>query len=99
MANLHAGYLKDDLRAIAGDVEQLMQDVAAATGEEAQDVHVRLRRIRERVARLEHDAGDRVRRGIARGNRYVHEQPWLVVGGVAAVALLLGLFGGRVHDD
>lgn len=98
MAHIHADYLKSDLRAIAGDVEQLMKDVSAAAGEETQDVRSRLRGIRERVWRLERDAGDRVRRTVDRGNRYVHEQPWIVLGGVAAAAFLIGLLGSRARD-
>ena len=98
MAHVHAEYLKGDLNAIASDVEQLMKDVAAATGESAEDVHTRLRGIRERVSRLERDAGDRVRRAVDRGNRYVHEQPWIVLGGVAAAAFLIGLLGSRARD-
>ncbi|AND68481.1 hypothetical protein ATSB10_10270 [Dyella thiooxydans] len=98
MAHVHAQYLKSDLNAIAGDVDRLMKDVAAATGEEAEDVHARLRGIRERVSRLERDAGDRVRRTVDRGNRYVHEQPWVVLGGVAAAAFLIGLLGSRARD-
>ncbi|OZB60675.1 MAG: hypothetical protein B7X39_09325 [Lysobacterales bacterium 14-68-21] len=98
MAHVHAEYLKSDLNAIASDVEQLMEDVAAAAGEGAGDVHARLRGIRERVSRLEREAGDRMRRTVARGNRYVHEQPWIVLGGVAAAAFLVGLIGGRARD-
>ena len=98
MAHVHAEYLKSDLSTIASDVEQLMKDVAAAAGEGTEDVHARLRGIRERVSRLERDAGDRMRRTIDRGNRYVHEQPWVVLGGVAAAAFLIGLLGGRARD-
>lgn len=98
MAHVHAEYLKNDLSAIASDVEQLMKDVTAAAGEGTEDVHARLRGIRERVSRLERDAGDRVRRTVARGNRYVHEQPWVVLGGVAVAAFLVGLLGGRARD-
>lgn len=99
MAHIHADYLKNDLRTIAGDVDQLMQDVTAAAGEETRDLQARLRGIRERIARLEHAAGDRVRRGVARGNRYVHEQPWMVLGGVAAAAFLIGLLGRHRARD
>lgn len=97
MDRVDADCLRDDLRAIAADVEQLMQDVASTTGQRAEDVHARLRGIRERVVRMEQDADQRVRQAVARGRRYVHEQPWGVIGGAAAVAFLAGLLSGRTR--
>lgn len=98
MASVHAEFLKSDLRAIAGDVEQLMQDMAATAGEETRDLQARLQRIRERVTSVERTAGERIGRTVARGNRYAHENLWMVVGGVALAALAVGLLGGRARD-
>jgi ElaB/YqjD/DUF883 family membrane-anchored ribosome-binding protein len=97
MNRVDAECLRSDLRAIAADVEQLMQDVTTATGERVEDTHARLRGIRERVVRMERDADERVRQTVARGRRYIHERPWGVIGGAAAVAFLAGLLSGRTR--
>lgn len=95
MNQVDTEHLKHDLRAILGDVEQLMHDVTGSLGQRAEDVHARLRSIRDRVVQAERDAEERARQAVARGNRFVHERPWGVIGGAAAVAFLAGLFSGR----
>jgi len=98
MAPVNTQLLQSDLRALAGDIERLLKDLAAGADDEVGQVRSRLRDLGARMAQLERDAGQAVHRAAAGGNRFVHRQPWLVLGGVAAAALLLGLVGGRARD-
>ncbi|MBU6248745.1 MAG: DUF883 family protein, partial [Xanthomonadaceae bacterium] len=95
MDTVNARLLQSDLRALGGDVERLLQDLAASADDEVGQVQSRLRAVGARIAQLERDADQTLHRAAAGGNRFVHRQPWLVLGGVAAAALLLGLVGGR----
>jgi ElaB/YqjD/DUF883 family membrane-anchored ribosome-binding protein len=95
MNRVDSELLKEDLRVIAGDVEHLMRDVAAGAGERGDEFRQRLHGVRERLTRLEQQATGRVREASDRAQRYVHEQPWIVVGAAAAAAFVFGLISGR----
>ncbi len=87
---------KEDLRVVAEDVEQLLEDAGADAGERNERLRQRLRAVRRRLERLQQDAADRLRRASAEGNRYVHENPWGVVGIAATVSFLLGMLSTPV---
>lgn len=95
MSRVDSELLKEDLRVIAGDVEHLMRDVADGAGERSEEFRERLRGVRERLNRLEQQSVDRAKQAADSAQRYVHEQPWVVVGAAATVSFLLGLMSGR----
>lgn len=97
MNHLYSEQLKEDLRVVAEDIEQLLEDVGEDAGEQNEKLRQRLHAVRERLERLQQDTTDRLRRASAQGNRYVHENPWGVVGVAATVSFLLGMLSTRSH--
>lgn len=97
MNDFYNEHLKEDLRVVAEDIEQLLDDVGHTAGEQNEKLRRRLHAVRERLARLEHRATERLRKVSARSNRYVHEKPWGVVGAAAGMAFLLGMLSTRSH--
>lgn len=87
--------LKADLRMIAEDIDQLLRDVSLGAGERGGEFRRRLQGARERLDRLEQGAADQLHEATVRTGRFVHEQPWRVVGAAAAVAFVLGMLSGR----
>jgi ElaB/YqjD/DUF883 family membrane-anchored ribosome-binding protein len=88
-----------DLNTVIEDVERLFQRFASGSGQcagESMD-HLRasLGGIRERFMKLEHQVQHRVHRRMRETKRYVHENPWQVIGAAAAVAFLLGALTAR----
>jgi ElaB/YqjD/DUF883 family membrane-anchored ribosome-binding protein len=80
--------LTQDLRAVIGDVEELLKATADQSGERIQDIRARaeksVRVARERL----HAAADDF-------NGSVRENPWTAVGVAAGVGLLAGLILAR----
>lgn len=97
MNPLYNEQLREDLRVVAEDIEQLLEDVGEDAGEQNEKLRQRLHAVRKRLLRLQQDAADRLRRASAQGNRYVHENAWGVVGVAATVSFLLGILSTRSH--
>lgn len=81
------------------DIEDLIRETASFTGDDLERVKNRLgERVSEAKKSVE-SYGDaiteQVRSGSVRTNQYVHEQPWKVIGAVAAVSFLLGMLTTR----
>lgn len=95
MHNSELDRLRQDLRHVVDDLEQVVRAAAHATSDEALEIKAQAREqlhvVRLRLADMEHDAATRLREAADRANGYVREHPWAVIGGVATVAFLLGL--------
>lgn len=97
MNDFYSEHLKEDLRIVAEDIEQLLDDAKEGAGEKNEKLRRRLHAVRERLTRLEDEAAGRLRAASARSRRYVHEKPWGVVGATAALSFLLGMLSTRSH--
>lgn len=73
--------LKADLRYVVDDIEHALQSAAGAAG--------------DRAGVLKTRAADRTRAVAHRGNAYVHDNPWVLVGVAAAAAFAIGWLAHR----
>jgi ElaB/YqjD/DUF883 family membrane-anchored ribosome-binding protein len=93
--------LRQDLRRVVDDVEQVLQSMAGATGEHANDLKSkasqRLHEARERLNQIENDAVVRVRAAGERTEDLVQHHPWIAIGGASAAAFLLGMWSMTRH--
>lgn len=81
------------------DMEKLFKGTSALTGE---DLELAKNMFNERVSDAKKSmesyseiVSEQVRKSSAMTNEYVHEQPWKVIGAVAAVSFLLGMLSNR----
>jgi len=91
--------LIEDLRVVAGDVEELLRATATQTGERVAQARQRaeesLRNARARVEELGGEMKARVGDTAHATDRYVHENPWQAIAVGAGIAFLLGYLFGR----
>lgn len=99
MSSTNTERLKDDMHVIAEDIEQLLHDASESAGERADEFSHRLRRVRDRIVRIEHDANGRVHEAAGQSRRYVREHPWTTVAAAAGIAFLAGLLSRGIPRD
>jgi ElaB/YqjD/DUF883 family membrane-anchored ribosome-binding protein len=79
--------------------EALLQATATQTGEKIQEARSRteesLRRAKARFADVGDEALKRGRALAGEAEKYVHSNPWQVIGAAAGIGLLLGLLISR----
>ena len=88
--------LRDDLRVLAGDMEQLLKATASQTGQQIAQVRARaeesLNAAKVRIAEVQESALVKARAAGRATNEYVRENPWQVMAIAAGVGLALGFF-------
>jgi ElaB/YqjD/DUF883 family membrane-anchored ribosome-binding protein len=86
--------LADELRNVVIQAEQLLQAIGADKDEALDGLRERVYSTvgaaKARLTELEGQAGAVTQRASVAAEVYVREKPWTVVGGAAAVGLLLG---------
>ena len=92
--------LRDDLRALVGDMEQLLKATASQTGQHKAQVRARaeesLQAAKLRIDEAQESALVRTRAAGRATDGYVRENPWQGMAIAAAAGLVLGLaLGGR----
>jgi len=91
--------LLDDLRVVAGDVEELLRATASQTGDRIKEARARaeesLRAARVRLEETGDEVAAHAREAAREAERYVHDNPWQSVGIAAGVGFLLGYLIGR----
>ncbi len=96
-----ARQLRDDLRrdlgSVAHDIEELITHLGDATGDQSEALRAKARRALDGVRDIEHDAEARFAGLGTRTQRYVHANPWRVLGVAAATAYALGLLTRTQH--
>ena len=95
--------LREDLRVLAGDMEQLLKATASQTGEQIAKVRAKaeesLGAAKVRIAEVQESALVRTRAAGRATNEYVRENPWQVMAIAAAAGVVLGLALGRASDS
>lgn len=91
--------LLDDFNKVAGDTESLLRAIAAVPGEKASalraSVEENLAAARQRVRQFQSVAYERTTAAAQATDEYVHENPWPLIGGAAAIGFILGLMVRR----
>ncbi len=91
--------LVTDLKVVLTDVEDLLSQAAAATGERATELRERaadqLRVASGKFADLQEAAVQRGKQAVRVTDDYVHDHPWQAVGIAAAAGIVLGLLLNR----
>ncbi len=76
------------------DIDDLVKQTTSLTGDELArakaKLSARIASARESVSGMAHDVAGRAKKGAKATDRYVHEQPWKVIGASAAIAFLVG---------
>ncbi|MGN6229033.1 MAG: DUF883 family protein [Dyella sp.] len=95
---IHTDRLRRDLSLINSDLERLLHDAADDAGGLAEEARAKLVSVRDQLVELEREAAGRAGQRMARARERVREQPWVLIGTVAAGAFLLGLLGRGRFD-
>lgn len=98
-AEVSTDKLLGDLRTVVADAEALLKATAGQAGERIQEARGRaessVRQARERIMSLEQDLAAQARAAAREADRYVHDNPWQVIGVAAGAAFLIGFLAGR----
>jgi ElaB/YqjD/DUF883 family membrane-anchored ribosome-binding protein len=88
-----------DAKVVLGDVESLLSQAAATSGQQAHELRERaaeaLHRAKLRLSEAQVAIGERTRAGARVTDDWVHAHPWGSIGIGAAVGFMLGLLVGR----
>ena len=91
--------LMDDLKAVAGDAEELLAATAGDASDRARDARARageaLGRARERLGAVEQELRTRAKAAAGEADRYVHDNPWPVIVAAAGIGVLIGILLAR----
>ena len=94
--------LAADFQALLGDAEGLLRAISGASGEAMEAAR---ERIEQRVDSLRRDVQQRqasafrqARTAAASADRYVHDNPWPVIGAALAAGVVVGILARRGLD-
>lgn len=91
--------LRNTLRTVVDDVEQVLQTMSENTGAQASSLRTRAGRqlhdARSRLSEAERLTSQQMRRAGRETQGYVKKHPWQAVGSVAAVAFALAMLSRR----
>ena len=95
--------LVDDFRKIVSDSEALLRAIGSVPGDKARElrssVEENLAGAKERLRELQSQAMERGTAAARAADEYVHENPWPLIAGAAAVGFLLGLLVSGRHEE
>lgn len=87
--------VSNDFHTFVDDVDHLIKEASSLGGEELdrarEKLSERIATARDLVERKGNSLTKQARKSVAAGNKYVHQQPWQIVGAGAALGLLIGL--------
>lgn len=90
-------HLRKDLQSVARDAEELLRATADVTNERVQEARARTQKTVQQA--LDHLYDRRMRRRVRKYARstdaYVRDHTWGIIGAVAGIALIAGLFARR----
>jgi ElaB/YqjD/DUF883 family membrane-anchored ribosome-binding protein len=90
--------LVNDFSTVIDDSEELLKALATAGGEKATSIRGDLQRklgeAKVRLKELESSAMERASAAAKQADEYVHENPWQSIGGIAALAVIIGIVVG-----
>ena len=91
-----------DFQALLDDAEGLLRAVSGASGEAMdgarRQIQQRVDSMRKTLADGQHSALGHARSAARSADKYVHQNPWPVIGGALATGLIVGLLARRGLD-
>lgn len=91
--------LSGEFRKFINDIEGLVKQTANLTGDELvlarEKLDQRVNEARGSVTTMSSDLARKASKSAAKANRKVHDEPWKVIGGAAALGLILGMLFAR----
>ena len=94
--------LATDFQALLDDAEGLLRAVSGASGEAMEgarkQIQNRVDSMRKTLADGQSSAIGHARSAASQADRYVHQNPWPVIGGALAAGVILGLLARRGLD-
>jgi len=91
-----------DFQALLNDTEGLLRALSGASGEAIdgtrERIQQRVNEMRRTLANGQESALKSARQTAASADRYVHQNPWPVIGGALAVGVIVGLLARRGLD-
>jgi ElaB/YqjD/DUF883 family membrane-anchored ribosome-binding protein len=91
--------LKQDLRVVVADLEELMRATAGQANEKVAEVRERVQGhldvVKDRLAQAEDAVMVKAKQAADATDDYVNENPWRAVGIAAGAGLLIGMLIGR----
>lgn len=101
MKQLNPDRLRNNLNTVIHDVEQILLNMSDATGEQVGELKSRagsqLHDARDRLGRMERRTAAQLLRAKRQAQGYVHDHPWKVVGGLAAIAMAVAVLTRTRH--
>ncbi len=95
--------LRDDLRALAGDMEQLLKATASQTGQQIEQARAKaeesLKAAKVGIAEAQESALAKTRAAARATDEYVRANPWQVLTIAAGTGVVLGFLLGRYSDS
>ena len=95
--------LVDDFRKIVSDSEALLRAIGSVPGDKARELKIsveeNLAGAKERLRELQGAAMERGTAAARAADDYVHENPWPLIAGAAAVGFLIGLMVSDRHRE
>jgi len=90
-------HLRKDLQSVARDAEELLRATADVTNDRVQQARARTEKtVRQAFDNLyDHRMQRRVRKYARSTDAYVRDHSWGIMGAVAGIALIVGLFAAR----
>jgi ElaB/YqjD/DUF883 family membrane-anchored ribosome-binding protein len=94
--------IASDFQALLNDTEGLLRAVSGASGETIENTRERIQQrvdaLRKTLADGQDSAVKNARKAALSADRYVHDNPWPIIGGALAAGVILGLLARRGLD-
>ena len=94
--------IASDFQALLNDTEGLLRALSGASGEAIEGTRERIQQrvneMRRTLADGQESALKSARQAAASADRYVHHNPWPVIGGALAAGVIIGLLARRGLD-
>jgi ElaB/YqjD/DUF883 family membrane-anchored ribosome-binding protein len=91
--------LRNDLRDVAKDIEELLKATAGQGGEQIsaarERIEIALKSAQAAMGNVSDEVAERAKQVAGDADDYVHDHPWTTIGIAAGIGFLIGVLAGR----
>lgn len=91
--------LTSDMKSVLSDLEALLKATAGQADDEIQTARSRVEKamhsVKDHIEDMEHAAVEKIKEVADTTEKYVHDNPWPIIGTVAGLGLITGWIIGR----